>query len=151
MIFFTRYGITTICPSCGNKIWINIDWPGLPKWKIPDIGQESGIFVCQWCSSILKMYKQQDDILRYHIIKRGNCINNINLSYPILIDGPTINELVSHVLKTFISLKDNKTNNVSIKAYYNDVESMKTDIAKRIEHVITGCKSLPMPVIDVGG
>lgn len=150
MMIYSKYGIVTNCQVCNNKIWINTSWDGITKWRVPGVGETSSSFRCPWCHSLLNMYMNNDNILRFHILERNNTLKKIDFKYPLIVDESSLVDIIESVIKTFVTSKGIGINKdkISIEAHFSNVDDLKKEIARRIVSILRDNKSLPIPVFD---
>ena len=151
MQILTTYGLVAPCPVCTSAIWINTEWPGLPRWVIPTPGNKSDPFKCPWCDSMSLMQKTKEnpEHIDLVVLNRGREIRDVKLSYPIIMQKDSIILLMQSLLKTMVSPqgKGKDSDVFSINLKFKNKEEMVKDLDERISSVITTHKILPIPVL----
>jgi len=151
MVILTSYGVVSSCPVCLSAIWINTNWPGLPRWAIPSPGNKSDPFKCPWCDSIVLMQKtnENSEHVDLVVVNRGKEMRDVQLSYPIIMQKESIILLMQNLLKTMVSPqgKGKDLDTFSINLKYRDKNEMIRDLDERIASVISIHKVLPIPVL----
>lgn len=135
------HGLNIDCPSCGGAIWVNFNWPGLPKWTMH--GNElSEPYRCPWCLGI-GQFREDYTIL----VQSGTRLTQVSSTDLIVTDESSLAMNLLKVLYQEAAIKEDGS--VLLNRVFKNTDEWKQWCAGVVNRLTSDRKLIRLPALQV--